>query len=130
MNADNHSLRCASGRPFYTGVPGIPRKVGFGQTRLSRRAALENIAAITGTFCDSIAACSGTLNLQGNGKDPRNRESDQLLPCCGFLLRGLFPWRWPRHGSSRRCFFSSQISQPPFALVSYSVLLSHGISID
>jgi hypothetical protein len=131
-NDDNHSLRRAFNQTFYTEVPRIPRKIGFGQARLSWRAALETSRRFQALSAIPSwrAPVSGTLNLERNGKNPPKRESDQLLPCCGFLLCGLFRWHWSRHGSSRCCFFSSQISQPPFALVSYSVLLSHGISID
>src|SRR5690349_14220612 len=58
---------------------------------------------------------------------PQNGDSDQLPACCGFFLCRLFRRHWPRRGDFRSCFFSSQISQPPFALISYSVLLSHDI---
>jgi hypothetical protein len=76
------------------------------------------------------APALGAFNFQRDIKKPGKGESDELLPCCGFLLRRLFRWHWPGRGSSQRCFFPSQIGHSPFALGSYSVLLSHGISID
>jgi hypothetical protein len=58
-NADNHSLTRAFSQAFLHRGAGIPRKIGFEQVRLSGRAALETIAAIPGTFCNSIVACAG-----------------------------------------------------------------------
>jgi hypothetical protein len=75
------------------------------------------------------APALGALNFQRDIKKPEKGESDRLLPCCGLLCR-LFRWHRPRCGSSRRCFFPSEISHSPFALGSYTVLLSHGLFID
>ncbi len=54
----------------------------------------------------------------------------KLFRRASFFLRRPLGWRRPRGGSSRAGLFAPQIGCMPLALGSYTVLLSHGISID
>jgi hypothetical protein len=123
-----------SAGPFYTEVSGFT-----GELVLGRRAQSSEAAPHSKTRCEFDALFArGFWNapvlwwfgILAQRQKAGKGGIDQLTLCCGFLLWRLFRWRWPRRGSSQRCFFPSQISQSPFALGSYSVLLSHGISID